>query len=94
MTEEKWDEILAVNTKGPFFVTRAAVPLLKKGPASAVVNISSAAGASGFGSSIAYCASKGALNTLTKSLADALAPDIRVNAVCPGPIDSRWLRVA
>ena len=93
MTEEKLDEILAVNTKGPFFVTRVAVPLLKQGPASAVVNISSAAGASGFGSSIAYCASKGALNTLTKSLADALAPDIRVNAVCPGPIDSRWLRV-
>jgi 3-oxoacyl-[acyl-carrier protein] reductase len=93
MTEEKWDEILAVNTKGPFFVTRAAVPLLKKGSASAVVNISSAAGAAGFGSSIAYCASKGALNTLTKSLAQALAPKIRVNAVCPGPIDSRWLRV-
>ncbi|MEM7386271.1 MAG: SDR family oxidoreductase, partial [Verrucomicrobiota bacterium] len=40
----------------------------------------------------AYCASKGALNTLTKSLARALAPNVRVNAVCPGPINSRWLR--
>ena len=92
MTEEKWDQILAVNTKGPFFVIRAAAPLLKRGPASAVVNVSSAAGVSGFGLSIAYCASKGALNTMTKTLARALAPEIRVNAVCPGPIDSRWLR--
>jgi len=92
LSEEQWDSILAVNTKGPFFVTRAAVPLLKGRKGAAVVNVSSVAGISGFGSSIAYCASKGALNTLTKSLARALAPEIRVNAVCPGPIDSRWLR--
>ena len=92
MSEEKWDEILAVNTKGPFFVIRAAVPLLSKSDHAAVVNVSSVAGISGFGSSLAYCASKGALNTMTKSLARALAPKIRVNAVCPGPIDSRWLR--
>lgn len=92
MTEEKWDWILGVNLKGPFFVTRAAVPLLKKSPHAAVVNVSSVAGVVGQGSSIAYCASKGALNTMTKSLARALAPEIRVNAVCPGPIDTRWLR--
>lgn len=92
MTEEKWDAILAVNTKGPFFVVRAAAPLLQQGPASAVVNVSSVAGISGAGSSIAYCASKGALNTMTKTLARVLAPKVRVNAVCPGPIDSRWLR--
>jgi 3-oxoacyl-[acyl-carrier protein] reductase len=92
LTEEKWDRILAVNLKGPFFVTRAAVPLLKKSPAAAVVNVSSVAGIAGSGSSIAYCASKGALNTMTKSLARALAPEIRVNAVCPGPIDTRWIR--
>ena len=92
MTEEKWDQILAVNTKGPFFVIRAAESLLRRGADPAVVNISSAAGASGVGSSIAYSASKGALNTLTKSLALAFAPEIRVNAVCPGPIDSQWLR--
>jgi 3-oxoacyl-[acyl-carrier protein] reductase len=92
MTEEKWDEILATNVKGPFFVTRAAVGLLRKSRQAAVVNVSSVAGVSGLGSSIAYCASKGALNTMTKSLARALAPDIRVNAVCPGPIDTRWLR--
>ena len=92
LTEEKWDRILAVNLKGPFFVTRAAAPLLRKSSAAAVVNVSSVAGIAGQGSSIAYCASKGALNTMTKSLARALAPEIRVNAVCPGPIDTRWLR--
>ncbi|MCA9080833.1 MAG: SDR family oxidoreductase [Planctomycetaceae bacterium] len=92
MTEEKWDRILDVNVKAPFFVTRAAVPWLRKGQAAAVVNVSSVAGLAGMGSSIAYCASKGALNTMTKSLARVLAPEIRVNAVCPGPIDTRWLR--
>lgn len=92
MTEEMWDQILAVNTKGPFFVSRACVPLLRQQPNAAIVSISSVAGLSGFGSSIAYCASKGALNTMTKSLARALAPEVRVNAVCPGPIDSDWLR--
>ena len=92
MTEKMWDRILGVNTKGPFFCTRAAAKLLAAGGNGAVVNVSSVAGQTGAGSSIAYCASKGALNTLTKSLARALAPKIRVNAVCPGPIDSRWIR--
>jgi len=92
MTSDKWDRILAVNVKGTFFVTRACVPLLKKSTNAAVVNVSSVAGIAGIGSSIAYCASKGALNTMTKSLARVLAPEIRVNAVCPGPIDTRWLR--
>ncbi len=92
MTEEKWDRILQVNLKGPFFCVRAAVPLLRKSGGGAVVNVSSVAGIAGEGSSIAYAASKGALNTMTKSLARALAPEIRVNAVCPGPVDTRWLR--
>ena len=92
MTEEKWDRILQVNLKGPFFCIRAAVPLLRKTGGGAVVSVSSVAGLSGEGSSIAYAASKGALNTMTKSLARALGPEIRVNAVCPGPVDTRWLR--
>src|SRR5260370_13545932 len=90
MTEEKWDRILQVNLKGPFFCIRAAVPLLRKSGGGAVVSVSSVAGISGDGSSIAYAASKGALNTMTKSLARALGPEIRVNAVCPRPADTRW----
>ncbi len=92
MTEEKWDRILAVNLKGPFFCIKAAADLLGAGEGGAVVNVSSVAGLSGLGSSIAYAASKGALNTLTKSFAHVLAPAVRVNAVLPGPIDSRWIR--
>jgi 3-oxoacyl-[acyl-carrier protein] reductase len=91
MTEEKWDRILGVNLKGPFFVSRAAIPLMRAGGGGAIVNVASVAGLAGAGSSIAYSASKGALITMTKSLARAFAPDIRVNAVCPGVILSRWL---
>ena len=92
LTEEMWDRMLAVNLKGAFFVTRAAADLLQKGAGGSVVNVSSVAAMTGNGSSIAYCATKAGLNTMTKSLARALAPKIRVNAVCPGPINSRWIK--
>ncbi len=92
LTEEKWDRILQVNLKGPFFCVRAATPLMKKSGGGSIVSVSSVAGIGGEGSSIAYAASKGALNTMTKSLARVLGPAIRVNAVCPGPVDTRWLR--
>ena len=92
LTEAMWDRMLAVNLKGAFFVTRAAADLLRDGDGGSVVNVSSVAGMTGSGSSIAYCATKAGLNTMTKSLARALAPKVRVNAVCPGPIDSRWIR--
>jgi 3-oxoacyl-[acyl-carrier protein] reductase len=91
LSEDKWDEILGVNLKGAFFVSRAAIPLLRASGGGAIVNVASVAGVAGSGSSIAYAASKGGLITMTKSLAKAFAPDIRVNAVCPGPILSRWL---
>jgi 3-oxoacyl-[acyl-carrier protein] reductase len=95
LSAEDFQRIFAVNTVGPFQMVRAARALLEAGSkaagrASAVVNVSSVAGVSGVGSSVAYAASKGALNTMTLSLARALAPLIRVNSVCPGYIDTPW----
>ena len=83
--------IFAVNVTGPFQMVRAAAPHLRASGRGAVVNISSVSGSLGDGSCIAYAASKGALNTLTKSLARALAPAVRVNAVCPDYLTGRWL---
>jgi NAD(P)-dependent dehydrogenase (short-subunit alcohol dehydrogenase family) len=83
LSAEDFQRIYAVNTIGPFQMVRAAAPHLKASGKGAVVNISSRAGIAGSGSSIAYAASKGALNTMTLSLARVLAPEIRVNAVCP-----------
>src|SRR6201991_3131461 len=95
LTAEDFQRIYAVNTIGPFQMVRAARALLEAGAkasgrAGAVVNVSSVAGISGVGSSVAYAASKGALNTMTLSLSRALAPLIRVNTVCPGYIDTPW----
>lgn len=87
---EDFEEIFSVNVSGAYQMTRAAVRLLKSANGS-VVNVSSHAGFSGIGSSMAYAASKGALNTLTLSLARSLAPDVRVNAVCPGFVDTDWM---
>ena len=83
LSAEDFQRIYAVNTIGPFQMMRAAAPHLKATRNGAVVNISSRAGLAGSGSSIAYAASKGALNTMTLAMARVLAPEVRVNAVCP-----------
>jgi NAD(P)-dependent dehydrogenase (short-subunit alcohol dehydrogenase family) len=91
---EDFQALYAVNVAGPFLMTRAARPLMDRAPRPAVLMVSSIAGVTGIGSSVAYAATKGALNTMTLSLARALAPHIRVNAVCPGYIDTRWFPAA
>lgn len=83
--------IYAVNVLGPFQMCRAAEAALRDSGDGAVVNVASIAGVRGVGSCIAYAASKGALVTMTKSLARVLGPEIRVNAVCPGFIEGEWL---
>jgi 3-oxoacyl-[acyl-carrier protein] reductase len=87
---ETFQRILGVNTVGAFQMVRACVPHLKQSASASIVNVSSIAGALGIGSSVPYIASKGAVNAMTLHLARALAPEIRVNAVCPGLITTRW----
>lgn len=89
LSAEDFQAIYAVNVVGPYQMSRAAAAVMKEG---AIVNVASMAGVMGIGSSIAYAASKGALNTMTLSLARVLGPRIRVNAVCPGFVQGEWLR--
>ena len=90
LTADDFLTIYKVNVVGAYQMIRACTPHLKANKLGRVVNVSSIAGVLGVGSSVAYAASKGALNTMTKSLARSLAPEIRVNAVCPGFIGTRW----
>jgi 3-oxoacyl-[acyl-carrier protein] reductase len=90
LTDEVWDEILGVNIKGTFWCIRAAMPLLEERGGN-IVNITSVAGLQGNGSSIPYAVSKAALNNMTKSLARAFGPKVRINSVAPGPVVTRWL---
>lgn len=86
---QAFQRIVGVNAVGAFQMIRAGAPHLKAARG-AIVNVSSIAGALGIGSSVAYIASKGALNAMTLYFARALAPEVRVNAVCPGLITTRW----
>lgn len=90
LTAEDFQRIYAVNVIGPYQMIRACVPAMKRQAAASIVNVSSISGVMGIGSSTAYVASKGALNAMTLALARSLAPGIRVNAVCPGLIETRW----
>ncbi len=91
--EEEFDRLFQVNVRGTFQMARAAADALKASKGN-IVNVSSQSGFSGYGSSMVYAATKGALNTLTLGLARKLAPEIRVNAVCPGFVSSDWMRKA
>ncbi|MFN7624581.1 MAG: SDR family NAD(P)-dependent oxidoreductase [Acidobacteriota bacterium] len=89
---DDWNRIFDTNVRGVFQCIRAAREALEKAGDAEIVNVSSIAGLLGVGSSIPYCASKAALNNLTLAMARLLAPRVRVNAVAPGLITSRWLK--
>ena len=89
---EDFQRIYAVNVIGAYQMSRALVPLLRRQDGGGIVNVSSIASMMGRGSSLAYIASKGALNALTVGLARALGPDIRVNAIAPGLVETQWLQ--
>jgi 3-oxoacyl-[acyl-carrier protein] reductase len=88
---DDFHDIYAVNVIGAFQMVRAVAPLLRANSGAAIVNVSSTASVAGIGSSIAYMASKGALNAMTFGLARSLGPAIRVNAVGPGIVETNWL---
>ena len=90
LSADDFIDIYRVNVVGAYQMTRACVPALRAAGSAAVVNVASVAGLFGIGSSVAYAASKGAMITMTKGLARALAPEIRVNAVCPGYVGTDW----
>lgn len=85
-----WDELFDVNVKGMFYCARAAAPYMKDNGQGAIVNLGSIAGQTGLGSSLPYAVSKAAVHGLTRSLARALAPEIRVNCIVPGAVATRW----
>jgi len=92
MNEADWDQVLAVNTKGPFLCARAVAPAMRRQGAGRIVNITSTSGLRPGGSCIAYAVSKSGNQMLMRCLAQALAPEITVNAVAPGFMDTRWGR--
>lgn len=91
LSDELIDAIFVANVRGPFATVRAFAPLMKRSDAAVIINISSAASFSGGGSNIAYGASKAAIDTMTKSLARVLGPNIRVLAVSPGAVDTGFV---
>lgn len=91
LTDEIFDRVVSLNLRGPFAMVRAFRPLLEKGTDSVVVNVSSIAARTGVGSSLAYCAAKGGLDTLTVGLAKVLAPKVRVFSVSPAGVDTDFV---
>ena len=92
MTAEIWDQIFAVNVKGTFFCCREAIQRMKAKGNGSIVSVSSIAGMTGLGSSIAYATSKAAVINMTRGLAASCAPEVSVNAVAPGVVETRWVK--
>lgn len=92
LSADDFQKVFGVNVVGAYQMCRAALPAMRAAGAGAIVNVSSNVAFTGGGTSLAYTASKGALNALTMALARTCGPEIRVNAVCPGIIDTRWMR--
>lgn len=91
LSDAIFDRALAINLRGPFAMVRAFRPLLQAGERAAVVNVSSIAARTGVGSSLAYCAAKGGLDSLTVGLAKVLAPRVRVFSVSPAGVDTGFV---
>lgn len=89
-TAVDFEAIFRVNVTGTYQMIRAVAPHLRKTDRGSIVNVSSDSAFSGSGSSLAYASSKGAVNAMTRGLARTLAPHIRVNAICPGFVDTTW----
>jgi 3-oxoacyl-[acyl-carrier protein] reductase len=92
LDDATFDRVMQTNVRGPFACVRAFRPMLALGTDPAIVNISSVAAQLAAGSNITYCASKAALDTMTRALARALAPGIRVFSVAPGLVDTDFTR--
>jgi 3-oxoacyl-[acyl-carrier protein] reductase len=90
LTSQAWDQVLGVNVKGAFFCARAAAKSMKARGGGAITNVTSTAGLRPQGSSLAYSVSKAAMTHLTRGLAVALGPEVRVNTVAPGGMYTRW----
>lgn len=90
VTLDMWDTIIRTNLLGPWLMVQSAVPALREAGNAAIVNVSSIAGTNPSGSSIPYAVSKAGLNHLTRLLATVLGPEIRVNAISPGFVETAW----
>jgi 3-oxoacyl-[acyl-carrier protein] reductase len=91
LTDELIDSLMVANVRAPFAMVRAFAPLLKKSGDGTVINVSSISGFTGSGSSVGYCAAKGALDTMTMALGRALGPEIRVLCVSPGAVNTDFV---
>lgn len=89
-TDEVWNSLIGVNVMGMFYCARAVAPFMKKNKFGSIINMGSIAGITGSGSSLPYAVSKAAVHGLTKSLAHALAPEVRVNSIAPAAVSTQW----